>query len=258
MGRVAVAPAATAAPPSAATRTAPDVRPAGRPAVIGHRGAPYAHRENTLASLRSALEAGADAVEIDVRLTRDGTPVLLHDATLDRLWGHDRPLSSLTFGKLCELTSGGVPTLRDALALTAGYPAARALIDLPDAAAASGAVTEVHESGAAGRAYYCGGGRAMLAVRAEDTDAEIALSWARSAPPRRALLARIGPRWLNYHFGLVTGELVRRVHDDGYACAAWTVDTPRAVRRLLRAGVDAVTTNRVAALRPLVVGRRPR
>ncbi|WP_234339517.1 glycerophosphodiester phosphodiesterase [Streptomyces rimosus] len=234
--------------PSAAGLTDPSPT-RGQVAVIGHRGAPYEARENTLASLRAALEAGADAVEIDVRLTADRVPVLLHDATLERLWGHDRPLSSLTYGLVAELTAGGVPTLRDALALTAKYPSARALIDLPDPAAAAAAVTEVRESDAEARTYYCGGGLSMLAVRAADPAAELALSWCRTAPPRPELLARVRPRWLNYHFGLVTRDLVERAHADGYLFAAWTIDTPRATRRLKRAGVDAVTTNRVAAIR---------
>ena len=47
--------------------------------AVAHRGDPYRVRENTIDSLRSALQRGADAVEIDVRLTRDGVPVLLHD-----------------------------------------------------------------------------------------------------------------------------------------------------------------------------------
>ncbi|MFH8408127.1 glycerophosphodiester phosphodiesterase [Streptomyces sp. NPDC018019] len=216
---------------------------------MGHRGAPYEARENTLASLRAALEAGADAVEIDVRLTADRVPVLLHDPTLERLWGHGRRLSSLTYAQADEVTAGGVPTLREALALTGRYPHARALIDLPDPAAAPAAVAEVRESGAADRAYYCGGGLSMLAVRAADPAAELALSWCRTAPPRPELLARVRPRWLNYHFGLVTEDLVARAHADGYAFAAWTTDLPRTARRLKRAGVDAITTNRVAAVR---------
>ncbi|MEF3118336.1 glycerophosphodiester phosphodiesterase [Streptomyces chrestomyceticus] len=241
--------------PAPAPPQAPSARPAapapatGRIAVIGHRGAPYDHRENTLASLRAALVAGADAVEIDVRLTADRVPVLLHDPTLERLWGHDRRLSSLTYSQVAEVTAGGVPTLRAALALTAEYPSARALIDLPDPAAAQAAVFEVHESGATDRVYYCGGGLSMLAVRAADPAAELALSWCRTAPPRPELLARVRPRWLNYHFGLVTEGLVERAHDDGYLFAAWTTDTPRTARRLKRAGVDAVTTNRVSAVR---------
>ena len=58
----------------------PTMGPMRTVTAVGHRGDPYRVRENTLASLRSALEQGADAVEIDVRLTRDGVPVLLHDA----------------------------------------------------------------------------------------------------------------------------------------------------------------------------------
>lgn len=65
-------------------------RPGHRVTVVAHRGDPYVHRENTLPSVRSALHKGADVVEVDVRLTRDGVPVLLHDATLERLWGARR------------------------------------------------------------------------------------------------------------------------------------------------------------------------
>ena len=86
--------------------------------AVAHRGDPYRVRENTLASLRSALERGADAVEIDVRLTRDGVPVLLHDSTLKRLWDHDRPLAALSSDEVRGSPAGGVPTLAEALEAT--------------------------------------------------------------------------------------------------------------------------------------------
>ncbi|MBL1101265.1 glycerophosphodiester phosphodiesterase [Streptomyces coffeae] len=219
---------------------------------VGHRGDPYVHRENTLASVRSAVDAGAGAVEIDVRLTRDGVPVLLHDATLKRLWGHDRPLSGLTADEVRELTGGGVPTLREALA---SADSARLLIDLPDAAAAPAAVDAVRASGADGRVYYCGALAALRTVRRTDPDAEIALTWTTLAPPRPELLTVLRPRWVNYRFGLVSQELVARNHTDGLLVSAWTADTRRSMSRLLRAGVDAITTNRVGALCALL-GRR--
>ncbi len=75
--------------------------------AVAHRGDPYRFRENTIDSLRSALEQGADAVEIDVRLTRDGVPVLLHDATLKRLWERDRPLAVLSAAEVRGLTEAG-------------------------------------------------------------------------------------------------------------------------------------------------------
>ncbi|WKK25597.1 glycerophosphodiester phosphodiesterase [Streptomyces olivoreticuli] len=221
--------------------------------AVAHRGDPYVHRENTLPSVGSALRAGAGAVEIDVRLTRDGVPVLLHDATLERLWGHPWCLDSLSADELRELTGGGVPTLREALALAGAEaaPGRRLFIDLPDNSATEAAVAEVHASGAAGRVYYCGATESMLTVRRADPDAEIALTWTTLAPPRAALLDRVRPRWINYRFGLLTPELVARHHAQGFLVSAWTADTRRTMRRLLSAGVDSITTNRIQTLRSL-------
>jgi glycerophosphoryl diester phosphodiesterase len=88
----------------------------------------------------------------------------------------------------------------------------------------------------------------MLAVRAAAPSAEIALTWTTLAPPRPALLDAVRPRWLNYRFGLVSRELADRVHRDGYLLSVWTPDTRRSMRRLLDAGVDSITTNRIETL----------
>ncbi|MFD7030830.1 glycerophosphodiester phosphodiesterase [Streptomyces sp. NPDC059917] len=215
--------------------------------AVGHRGDPYRVRENTLPSLRSAFDRGADAVEIDVRLTRDGVPVLLHDETLQRLWGHDVRLDAVTAPQLRELTGGGVPTLREALMATG---AGRVMIDLPGASpeAVRTVVGQVRECGARERAYYCAGANTMLAVRAADPGAEIALTWTTLSPPRRVLIDAVAPAWLNYRFGLVRRELVDALHGDGLRVSVWTPDTKRSMRKVLAAGVDSVTTNRVDVL----------
>ncbi len=216
--------------------------------AVAHRGDPYRVRENTLASLHSALRRGADAVEIDVRLTRDGVPVLLHDGTLKRLWEHDRPLPSLSWEEVRAVTDDGVPTLSDALAATDG---GRVMIDLPgtpDVRAARRVVDVVRDSGAQDRVYYCAGAPAMLAVRAADPSAEIALTWTTLAPPRAGLLEAVRPRWLNYRFTLVDRALAERVHRGGHLLSVWTPDTRRSMRRLLAMGVDSITTNRIDAL----------
>ncbi|MFH8294542.1 glycerophosphodiester phosphodiesterase [Streptomyces sp. NPDC018059] len=218
--------------------------------AVAHRGDPYRFRENTLPSLRSALERGADAVEIDVRLSSDGVPVLLHDPTLKRLWGYDRPLGVLSSAELDGLTEGGVPTLEAAVAATEGH---RLMVDLPGASyeAVRTVVGVVADCGAAERTYYCAGPQTMLAVREADPAAEIALTWTTLAPPRRVLLDAVKPRWLNYRFPLVDRELVRQVHRGGFLVSAWTPDTRRSMRRLIDAGVDAITTNRVDVLAAL-------
>ena len=216
--------------------------------AVAHRGDPYRFRENTIDSLRSALDRGADAVEFDVRLTRDGVPVLLHDATLKRLWGLDRPLLSLSAAEVRGLTAGGVPTLAEALAATDGT---RVMLDLPgtrEPRAARRVVDAVREAGAADRAYYCADATAMLAVRAADPAAEIALTCTSLAPPRPVLLAAVKPRWLNYRFSLADRDLAARVHHGGQLLSVWTPDTRRSMRRLVDLGVDSITTNRIDAL----------
>ncbi|MDX3249027.1 glycerophosphodiester phosphodiesterase [Streptomyces sp. ME18-1-4] len=219
--------------------------------AVAHRGDPYRFRENTLDSLRSALDQGADAVEFDVRLTRDGVPVLLHDETLKRLWELDRPLRSLSAAEVRGLTAGAVPTLAEALAATDG---SRVMLDLPgtrEVRTARRIVDAVREAGAADRAYYCADATAMLAVRAADPSAEIALTHTSLAPPRPALLTAVKPRWLNYRFSLVDRELAARVHHDGYLLSVWTPDTRRSLRRLIDLGVDSITTNRIDVLTAL-------
>jgi glycerophosphoryl diester phosphodiesterase len=216
--------------------------------AVAHRGAPYHHRENTLDSLRAGLALGADAVEFDVRTTRDGVPVLLHDSTLKRLWELDRPLAALSAAEVRGLTADGVPTLAEALAVTAG---SRVMIDLPGAAdrrAIRQIVGVVQECGAQERVYYSAGADTMLALRTVAPDAEIALTWKTLAPPRPALLAAVRPRWLNYRFGLVSRDLVDRVHRDGHLLSVWTPDTRRSMQRLVGLGVDSITTNRIDTL----------
>ncbi|MEU1487432.1 glycerophosphodiester phosphodiesterase [Streptomyces sp. NPDC005752] len=216
--------------------------------AVAHRGDPYRARENTLPSILSAVEQGADAVEIDVRVTRDKVPVLLHDSTLERLWGHDVRLDRLDRQELLERSGGGVPTLREALSAAGDR---RVMVDLPGATDASvrEIVGVVRDSGARERVYYCADTHAMLKVRAADPSAEIALTWTTLAPPRAVLLEAVRPRWLNYRFGLLSRELTDRIHRDGLLVSAWTVDTRRTMRRLMACGVDSITSNRIDALR---------
>lgn len=82
--------------------------------VIGHRGAAALAPENTLAALRAGLDAGADGVEIDVRLSADGVVVLMHDADVARTTGGTGRVDGLTAGALRAL---GVPALSEVLAV---------------------------------------------------------------------------------------------------------------------------------------------
>jgi glycerophosphoryl diester phosphodiesterase len=79
---------------------------ADSPLIIGHRGAPAVAPENTLAAFTRAFEDGADGIELDVRLSRDGVPVVIHDATLKRTAGDRRAVSEMSFAELARIDVG--------------------------------------------------------------------------------------------------------------------------------------------------------
>jgi glycerophosphoryl diester phosphodiesterase len=74
-----------------------------RPIVVGHRGVPLLHQENTLAGFRRAVELGIPAVELDVRLTADRRAVCVHDADLERLTGMRADVGALTWDQVARL-----------------------------------------------------------------------------------------------------------------------------------------------------------
>lgn len=74
--------------------------------IIGHRGVPWEAPENTLASLRLALERGLDGFEYDLQKTRDGDPVLLHDETLERTTDGSGPVEARSMTELFGLDAG--------------------------------------------------------------------------------------------------------------------------------------------------------
>jgi glycerophosphoryl diester phosphodiesterase len=100
--------------------------------LIGHRGARGAAPENTLAAFALALEAGVDGVEFDLHLSRDGEPVVMHDARLERTTDSAGEIGTLTLAELRQLNAAArfngpgeygikrVPTLGEVLALTRG------------------------------------------------------------------------------------------------------------------------------------------
>ncbi|MBO1417520.1 glycerophosphodiester phosphodiesterase [Streptomyces sp. FH025] len=233
---------------------------ADRPRVlaVAHRGDPYRYRENTLPSVESALAAGADAVEVDVQLTRDKVPVLLHDRTLERLWGDARSVDRVTEEQLAELRQGelAVPTLAEAIKTVASANGPRLLIDLDEPGPVAATWSVVTGLGAEATVAFCGPATAMLAVRALAPDAEIALTWKQPRMPARPLLADLRPRYLNPPFGLVTPEFTAASADLGLAVSTWTADLRRTMRRLRDTGVASITSNRVALLRSVLDGRR--
>ncbi|WP_250545660.1 inositol monophosphatase family protein [Paenarthrobacter sp. DKR-5] len=219
--------------------------------VTAHRGDSEKYRENTLAAIESARDAGADFVEVDVRVTADGQVVLLHDASLLRLWGRDELVSAQTYAQLAGLGSGTdtIPLLSEALELLRGS-GSTLLIDMDEAAPAAAAAAVVQATGA--DVAWCGHIDAMRTIRSVDGDARIWLPWNRRVAPPRELLNELRPEFVNSEYVVLSEGMVEAIHDAGYRVSCWTVDDEADMQWVLRLGADAVTTNRLGLLQRTV------
>ncbi|GAA4141740.1 glycerophosphodiester phosphodiesterase [Leifsonia shinshuensis] len=222
-----------------------------------HRGDSSVFRENTLPAVRSAIAKGAEIVEIDVRLTADGEVVVLHDPTLERLWGDPRGIHEVRAAELAAF--GGPderpPLLADVLPLFDGGES-RLVIDMDDArfAAPAHAVASAFAAATSTSVDWCGDLDGMRVLRALDASARIWLPWRMLRVPTTAELAELDPVTVNVPFRIAGEAFVRGVHDLGLTVTAWTVDEPADLACALDAGVDTITTNRLDRLLTMRAG----
>lgn len=224
------------------------------PRYVAHRGAHSASApENTLAAIRAAVELGADVVEIDVRVTRDGEVVLLHDETLERIWGDPRRVAELTLAEVREFGGGArrIPTLAEALAALRGV-GVPLLIDMDHEDPALPSVAVVRGAGAENDVEWCGATPAMRLVRAAMPEAVIHQAWYTAEPPSPAELAELAPAFVNAQHLLVGPVFLDAVHAAGARAACWTVDDPAQAAHLAALGVDSLTSNDLASVRGAV------
>ncbi len=215
--------------------------------AIAHRGEPVGHRENTLPAFEAAAAAGADMVEIDLRRTRDDAIVVLHDQTLERLWGRAASVGDVDLADVAALGEGDVriptlPAVLDAVALPL-------MVDFTRRETVAGGLQAVQEAGALDRCLFVTGNVAALRqLRDLSAAARIGLTWLDGPEPPLALLRDLRAEYWNPMADLVTPEGVAAVHHGGLRVSTWTVDAPEEMTRVLEAGVDAVVSNRIAAL----------
>ena len=226
--------------------------------ACAHRGDSSRYRENTLPAIESAIASRAEFVEIDVRVTADGAVIVLHDPTLERLWGLQAAASDVTVDRVRAL--GGPnerpPLLSEVLQLFDGA-SSTLLIDMDDAALAEPAFAVVKRTVVGGTApgasvAWCGHIDGMRVIRRLDPSARIWMPWDRTSPPTAADIGDLAPERINTEFLTMTRELAAHIHALGYGVTVWTVDDELTMRWAQEIGVDTVTTNQLARLQKVV------
>jgi len=245
-----------------------------RPLVYAHRGGSKLRPENTLASFDNGLALGADGLELDVRLSKDGQVVVHHDATLDRTTSATGPVVDLTAAELGQVDAGyrfqaldgtaaafpfraagiGVPTLA---AVFARYPGVPLIIELKLASAelarktlelatAAGALERIAIGSFSGEALKAARQLApglRTGAGREETRWALYRSWVRW-PLGRPQYQEFQVPERSGNTTVVSRRFVEHAHRAGVAVKVWTVDEERDMHRLLDWGVDGLISDR--------------
>lgn len=235
---------------------------AARP-VIGHRGAAAYAPENTLVSFRRGLELGADALEFDLRRSKDGIAVVMHDPTLDRTTDRTGPVAAYTAAELAGVDAGyrfdeqgdgrfpfrdqgvGVPTLREVITAFPGVPL---LIEIKEPEVQEAVARDLLDLGAADRAVVAGDDWHSLGAfaappfhRGASRRDITALKFGWGAPAPACRLYAVPDRY--YGLPVPTRRFTENAHRRNSTVHVWTVDSARAALALWRRGVNGIVTN---------------
>jgi glycerophosphoryl diester phosphodiesterase len=246
-------------------------RPPPRPQLVAHKGNSWEHPENTRASVVSAIEAGADVVEIDVCTTADGVVAVIHGPTLQASTTGNGKIAETEWADIAGLrarfrdgtpTDETVPRL-DELLTDLGH---RAIwnIDLKDDRAIDPVVDLINDLGISKKVVLTGS-RLRRVRRVLETGQNVAVLVDLTRLDQLFALWPTTRRWWlcrRYHHVLqddlvvglnlaaryVDATMVACVHDSGAEIWTFTVDDQERVDFLLALGVDSVTTNRPGAI----------
>jgi glycerophosphoryl diester phosphodiesterase len=237
----------------------------GAAEIIAHRGFSARAPENTLAAIEAAIDADADAVEFDLHVTADGTPVLFHDATLERTTDGEGALSDRTLAQLRGLDAGSwfapefagepIPTLAEALGrlrapIRRVYPEVKGYRSLDDLGRMVDIVSEhrLQER----TAFISMDWTALEHIRGLHANLGIGYIVEKASRAREGIERAAGDAHALVDFKasllLEDRTLAEEAGRRGVELAVWTVDEPTDAARLLDLGVPRITTNRVAEL----------
>lgn len=223
---------------------------------VSHRGAAGLAPENTLAAVKAGVDAGAPFVEIDIRLTSDGVPVLMHDSSLDRTTDGTGYVRERNWGYVKRLDAGShfsdkfkgepVPDLGTVLEFMKGYPSTL-VIEVKDPAKNPGIGDVLAENL---RKYTMGNKVVVISFDARwleefgrltpDAALGVLYVYPFSTPPPGEV-KYVSVFWPAF---VLDPSLVWRMKKEGFTVWAWNIDSYYVAKFLVWKGVDGMTLDR--------------
>jgi glycerophosphoryl diester phosphodiesterase len=251
-----------------------------QPLIIGHRGASADAPENTLAAFTRAFRDGADGIEFDVRLARDGVPVVIHDATLQRTGLKTGVIAELLSSQLKTIDVGSwfnqahpnaasaeyaretVPTLKQVFEFVAGTRALLFLemkcVEEESERLAAEVVKLIRKCSLADRVIVESFELlALKTIKRLDAGIRTAALFEPTLNRPIALIRRMkivdrarrcGADEIALHHALVSRRLLERAGQYSLETIVWTVDDPKWIQRARSLGIKALITNNPAKM----------
>jgi glycerophosphoryl diester phosphodiesterase len=212
---------------------------------VGHRGARAYEPENTLRSFKKAVELGVDAVELDVRKTKDQEIVVIHDADIKRTTNGSGLVSDLTLQQIKTYSTEKnekIPTLAEALDFI--DKKARVFIELKETGFEEQVLSVVYGKELVKNVVIVSFLEdALRKVRELDPEIETGLIYAKHKNPLKAAL-ELKAQWLLAFYKFTHTANVQKAHESGLKVLVWTVNTPEEVAEMKKKGVDAVASDK--------------
>ncbi|MCS7461395.1 glycerophosphodiester phosphodiesterase [Paenibacillus doosanensis] len=206
---------------------------------IAHRGYPVRYPENTLVSFQAACELSYSHLELDVQLSKDGVPVVIHDTSVDRMTDGSGRVQDLTLAELKQLTVGGserIPTLEEALELLNG----RLIVDIelkqmgdlyPGLEEA--VIQTVKKKGMQEQVFLTSFDHYSLArVRELDDRIDIGLINQGASPAFFPWAREMKCGYMSIYYPYMTEEFIRRCEREHVQLISWTVDKESDMKKL--------------------------
>ena len=212
---------------------------------IGHRGARAYAPENTLASFKKALEIGVNAVELDVRKTKDNQLVVIHDADIKRTTDGEGMVDELTLKEIKGFSAEEgekIPTLQEALDFL--DKKVKVFIELKETGSEEQVLSIVHERGLEKNvAIISFLEDALKKVRTLDKNIETGLLYARHKNPVKAAL-ELKTNYLLALYQFTHSANVEKAHENGLKIIVWTINKPEEVEEYTKKGVDGIASDK--------------
>jgi len=236
---------------------------------LGHRGASHDAPENTLPAFRLAAEMGADGVELDAQLSKDGHVVIIHDFHLDKTTDGQGPVKTKTLSQLKALDAGRhfadefagtpMPTLSElfmAMGPVLLYNIELKTLSWTDQGLEAEVIRLIEDHGLQDWAMVSSFSPfALMRARRINPKIKRGLLWAPDLPfyMRSQLFRGVAkPDMFHPHWKATTPALVKQQHSRGVLVNVWTCNDPLEMRRLIKMGVDAIMTDRPDLLKQVI------